>query len=259
MMLGIAASMARVMPRTTRKVDTAEMTARAPDRLAHAAEAGCYEAWRAAALSGVPIRTVYHWASTGLVVPSVSAVKEMLWSYADLMILRIVTWLRRKKEIEGAEVPASTMREVRRTLQMLDDERLNLWLDQAADAGASPILVDPRGRLFVETRRGILNSSGQRVLDLPKESLRLLAPFHFDGNHGPDLIRPRPNLRIVPLKVAGEPHVDGSRITSRSLAAMRRRGLSIGAIAEMYEIPESSVDEAVDLEESFARYGLTAA
>lgn len=89
------------------------MTRPIRDRLAYAAEASYYEAWRAAALSAVPTRTVYHWASTGLVIPSVSAVKEMLWSYADVMTLRIVAWLRRRKEVEGTAVPASTMREVR--------------------------------------------------------------------------------------------------------------------------------------------------
>ena len=59
--------------------------------------AGCYEAARAAALSGVPTRTVYDWATKGIVVPSVSPVQEKLWSFADLMSLRIVAWLREKK------------------------------------------------------------------------------------------------------------------------------------------------------------------
>lgn len=45
-----------------------------------AAEEGCYEAIRAAALSGVPLSTVYDWARKGLVVPSVSSVREMLGS-----------------------------------------------------------------------------------------------------------------------------------------------------------------------------------
>ena len=55
---------------------------------------GCYDARRTAALSGVPRSTVYDWARKGVVVPSISSEREKLWSYADLMALRIVSWLR---------------------------------------------------------------------------------------------------------------------------------------------------------------------
>ena len=48
---------------------------------------GCYDATRAAALSGVPKSTVYDWARKEIVVPSISPEREKLWSYADLMAL----------------------------------------------------------------------------------------------------------------------------------------------------------------------------
>ena len=67
-----------------------------PGRL-QAALAGCYDARRAAALSRVPISTVYYWARRGVVIPTVSPNKQKLWSYADLMALRIVYWLRHPK------------------------------------------------------------------------------------------------------------------------------------------------------------------
>src|SRR5262249_54325081 len=47
--------------------------------------AGAYTADRAAALSGVPKSTLHWWARHDVLVPSVSATKVMLWSYADLM------------------------------------------------------------------------------------------------------------------------------------------------------------------------------
>lgn len=222
--------------------------------VAHAAEAGCYEAWRAAALSGVPTRTVYHWASTKLVVPSVSSVKEMLWSYADVMTLRVVAWLRQRKQTDDGVVRATGLKDVRRMLTMLDAYQINFWVSDNGTDGSSPILVDQQGRLYVDTGEGILSSRGQRVHDLPKETLRLLAPFENEGNQGPDLIRPRPTLRIIPLKVSGEPHVTGSRITSRSLAALFRRGMGPSTIAEMYELPAESVLDAIDLENDFIRY-----
>ena len=63
----------------------------------NAAFDGCYKAHRASALSGVPQSTVYLWARNGLVTPSVSPTRVKLWSYADLMALRIVYWLRHPK------------------------------------------------------------------------------------------------------------------------------------------------------------------
>lgn len=76
----------------------------------------------------------------------------------------------------------------------------------------------------------------------------LLAPFELAGHRGPNLLKPRPSLRIVPLKVAGEPHVVGSRITSRSLVALHKRGFESAAIADMYGISPQSVGDAIDLE-----------
>jgi hypothetical protein len=55
------------------------------------ADGCCYDARRAAALSGVPLSTLYQWARRGIIEPSASAERPRLWSYADLMALRIVS------------------------------------------------------------------------------------------------------------------------------------------------------------------------
>jgi uncharacterized protein (DUF433 family) len=65
---------------------------------------------------------------------------------------------------------------------------------------------------------------------------------------GPNLVLPRPHLRIVPSRVAGEPHVEHSRLTTQTVAALALRGNSTGQIAEMYAEPEHAIAEAVDLE-----------
>ena len=59
---------------------------------------------------------------------------------------------------------------------------------------------------------------------LPDDVLGLTAPFDSAGMSGPDLLRPRPHLRIVPSKVAGEPHVEQSRLTTQTIAALADRG-----------------------------------
>lgn len=129
--------------------------------LASAAANGCYEANRAVSLSGVPKTTVYSWANHGVVVPSVSPVREKLWSYFDLMALRIVSWLCHVKEPgEGQPLPASPMPKVRRALVLLDELGLDLWDDKAPFR--SPPLGDAAGEIFLRigdavrpTRHGV--------------------------------------------------------------------------------------------------------
>ncbi|HVA61585.1 MAG TPA: hypothetical protein VNG13_13775, partial [Mycobacteriales bacterium] len=104
---------------------------RSAPRFVVAASEGCYEAARAAALSGVPKSTLYYWARTEVVTPSVSPVREKLWSYADLMALRIVSWLRHPKDVSVDTLPASPMREVRRALSELDRRGLDIWSPEA--------------------------------------------------------------------------------------------------------------------------------
>jgi uncharacterized protein (DUF433 family) len=70
-----------------------------------------------------------------------------------------------------------------------------------------------------------------------------------------DLRAPRPRLRIVPGKVAGEPHLVGSRLTTRTVAALAARGFSAEQIAALYmhEDP-AALAEAVELERSLAAW-----
>lgn len=208
------------------------------------AQGGCYDASRAAALSGVPKSTVYWWARHGIVVPSVSPVQEKLWSYSDLMCLRIVSWLRRPKQghPDNHELPASPMPQVRKALQSLSDLGLDLWSSDQM----SPLLVDVRGRIWLRHGESITGPEGQTALpDL--ETFGLTDPYD-GGLRGPDLVKPRPHFRIIPGKLAGEPHVADTRLTSAALASLHFEGFNVSRIAELYEVDVSVVEEAVDLE-----------
>lgn len=218
-------------------------------RNATAAADGCYEAARASALAGVPLSTVYWWARHGVVVPSVSPVKEKLWSYSDLMALRIVSWLRHPKSTSLGDLPASPMPKVRQAFQELDNLELDPWTPDAPDT--SPLLVDRAGQIYIRAHDEILDLLGQRTL-LPEPVLELTAPFSSEGAHGPDLKRPRPHLRIVPAKVSGEPHIEHSRLTSQTVAALANRGYTADQIAAMYDEPVQSIREAIDLERQLA-------
>jgi uncharacterized protein (DUF433 family) len=205
---------------------------------------GCYEAPRAAALSGVPRSTLYDWARKGIVVPSISPEREKLWSYADLMALRIVSWLRHPKALDDERRPASAMREVRQALAKHDELGLDLWDGRA---GETPLYVDRTGRIIVVTADISHDVQGQGVLP---DWLDLLGPFEgAEGAHGPDLRRPRPHLRIVPGKCGGEPHLDGSRLTTMTVAALTARGYTVDDVALLYPDEDRvSLTEAIDLE-----------
>lgn len=214
--------------------------------LAGSAMVGCYDATRGSALSGVPKSAVYWWARHGVVTPSISPVQEKLWSYADLMALRIVSWLRHPKPGDGGmDLPPSPMPQVRRALALFGNLRVDIWDPEGS--WPSPLLADRAGKIYLRTGDGVVDVHNQSVL-LPEDVLGLTAPFDRAGLPGPDLVRPRPHLRIVPAKVAGDPHIQRSRLTTQTVAALARRGFSPARIAQMYDQPMVAIADALDLE-----------
>ena len=205
---------------------------------------GAYTADRAAALSGVPRSTVHYWARKDILVPSVSASKVKLWSYTDLMGLRTISWLRhRKVSTSGWDVPPTTMPAVRRALATLADLDVDLWTE---DGGPS-VRVDLHGEIFILTDWGPEKLDGHRPLD--PDMLNLIEPFQIRAARGPDLQRPRPNLRIVPGKLSGSPHIAHSRIETLAVAALADRGYDSEKIVRLYpQVMPIALVEAVDLE-----------
>lgn len=77
--------------------------------------------------------------------------------------------------------------------------------------------------------------------------LDLVAPYH----NGPDLLEPRPLLRIIPGKLQGEPHLLDTRIASATIYTLHNSGYGTEQISAMY--PEASphaLRQAIDLEQS---------
>lgn len=207
-----------------------------------------YPADRAAGLAGVPLTTLYYWTRTGLWTPSVSATKEMRWSYSDVLALRLIDWLRHEK---GEEFSATSMHRIRRALAQMEE------LGERLESRRCRVWVDRRGGIMIgEERAGFVPlppGMAQRALDLGE--VDLLAAFTSPvGCEGPDLRRPRPTLRIVPGKLAGEPHIEDTRVPTTSVAALIRRGFATAQVLELYaDVREQSVLEAVDLEDQIRR------
>jgi len=212
-----------------------------------------YTADRAAALAGVPQSTVHYWARREILVPSVSAEKVKLWSFADLMGLRTIAWLRRRKlSAAGYDIPHTTMPAVRRALRELDRLDLSLW---TADTG-STVLVDPNGDIVLRDQRELVRPVGRvgELQQVAPDFLDLMAPFTGDGRDGPDLRRPRPRLRIVPGKLAGAPHIEKTRLETQAVHALALRGLDAERIARLYPFTDlEAIREAIDLETQLHR------
>ena len=211
---------------------------------------GAYPADRAAALSGVPKSTAHYWARKEILVPSISDVRVKLWSYSDLMSLRTIAWLRATKTApDGHDVPATAMSAVRRALKELAELDLDLWTE---DAGPN-VAVDRRGGIVLDVRDHPQHADGQQLLDA--DQFQLLRPFEISlETRGPDLVAPRPRLRIIPGKLSGAPHVHRTRIETEALAALARRGLTSDRIVVLYPaIERADVRDALDLERQLQR------
>lgn len=123
-----------------------------------------------------------------------------LWSYSDLIALRVVSCLRHAKTADIGDLPASPMPQVRQALKMLDE--YNTWT-HGATARQAP------HRCWSTAAAG--SSAHQRrsrrparTAQLDTRVLELTAPFTSAGGDGPDQLRPRPHLRVVPAKFAGD-------------------------------------------------------
>ncbi len=204
---------------------------------------GAYSAERASALSGVPKSTIHYWARTELLVPSVSEERVKLWSYGDLMGLRVIYWLRQQKTDDvGAVIPRTSMGAIRRALAKLRSLDEPLWHPEQAS-----IWVAGDGKIHVRGPGGPEDMSGQTLVP---DSINLIAPFATrEGLRGPDLARPRPELRIAPGRLSGSPHIVHTRLETRALYALHRDGLDLSAVGALYPYAsKAQLRQAIDLE-----------
>jgi uncharacterized protein (DUF433 family) len=169
------------------------------------------------------------------------------------MGLRVIYWLRSRKTTEdGVDIPASSMGAVRAALASIRSNDLQIW-----DAGLSSLVVNLEGRVYIEGPDGLQSAEGQLA---HRDLLLPVAPFGLHrGTNGPDLVTPRPLLRIVPGKLGGSPHVVDTRIETRAIASLREGGMSLDRIAALYpSLDMKQIEESVELEEQLKRNMLAA-
>lgn len=200
---------------------------------------GVYDARRAAALAGVPKSTLHYWAREGIYTPSIARGPRLrLWSWADLLALRAIDWLRRKK---GPNEPATTsMRKIRQAITELSK------LDLPQEVFAEIVRVSVTGDLYFPVDEISVQATPARQ-GAWVGLLQFIRPYHS----APDLLEPRPLLRIIPGKLHGEPHLLDTRIPSAAIYTLHERGYTLHDILAMYpEASMSAIRSAIDFERS---------
>jgi uncharacterized protein (DUF433 family) len=207
-----------------------------------------YPADRAAALAGVPKSTLHYWARNGIWLPSVSPDEVRLWSLSDILVLRLFYWLRRRDKL-GADdlpMPRTKMPQVRAAATRI--------LSNELSPVSTRVFVDAKGNVLVRDETHLEDLGGQQHLG---EGIALLREYRVDeerGVVGPDLVRPRPLLRIVPGKLAGEPHVENTRVSTTMLDAMVERGYRPNDIRDLYPfLTTEAINDARALEQQLRR------
>jgi uncharacterized protein (DUF433 family) len=207
--------------------------------------AGEYSTRRAAQLAGIPMRTVSDWAAAGVVEPDYPSNRGRRWSYRDLVLIRLVGWLRSKAV--ARDIAAERVQALRRAFNEGNDsfsvirgdgthlfygeEDTDRWTGQQTLGDFALDLLD------------------RFELSVPRASSDLGARRNL---WGPDLIEPSSLTRILPWVQGGEPCVVSTRIPTASIAALvNDRHLNAESVVDLYTVlTVEAVGEAVRLERS---------
>src|SRR5262249_55094398 len=115
-----------------------------------------FYAGEAAQITGIPYRTIDHWARTGLITPTIAGARgsgrSRLYSYTDVIALRVVRDLRDK---------GISTRSLRKVIEVLREQGLDAPLSEAQ------LLVIGKDVAIVKSTReieSVLSSPGQLYL-----------------------------------------------------------------------------------------------
>lgn len=193
---------------------------------------GAYTASESSSLTGVPVSTLHYWVRTGLVEPSVSMVRPVLFDFLDLRDLRVIDRLRRQ---------GTATRAIRRAVNWLRDEadvehivRATLY---SADGEVVWVPDDtPEARVLA-------SAGGQTVLLLTLNDVWDDLGAEIRGDEVVAL-RPADFVTIDPNIRGGAPVVDGTRVPTALIAQMIGEGLTPSEIVELYPTLTSEKVEA---------------
>lgn len=206
---------------------------------------GRYAADRASQLSGVPKSTVYNWRRERVFVPDFSEASPTMWSYRDLVLLRLLAWLRQG----GMDRPVASQKVDSIKTQL--SHGVEIRFIHATDKDV--VLNGPSGAAAEDDRENLLPSTDFYALlgtfDL-LEPIEELRSARRGPVWAPDLVTPSQHSFISPWVLAGDPCVERTRIPTSAIYALRaERMLPVDAIVELYPGLTSGVAaDAIELE-----------
>ena len=210
---------------------------------------GRYSNDRASQLSGVPSRTLYDWRKTDVFPTDYPNSKPACWSYRDLVLLRLLAWLRQVNM--QRPLAALWVAKVRAQLsEGVDVQEIHASRDSVVLSGDPTVTFDD-DRDTILPFTDFHNLFLTFTIDDPIKELR----SRGEPVWAPDLLSPSKHSTISPWVMAGEPCIRNSRIPTAAIFALRtERNLPSNTIVELYPgLNTAAVDDVVNLERRLRR------
>lgn len=203
----------------------------------------------ASVLTGATVAQLAYWrkntpSAPALLVPEGKRGGRYLYSWADVVALRSIVYVRSEKSLPR-------IRRAVATLRALEAEE---WTHLA-----SYTLISSKKSIFVRTPTGQLLDVGEHPGTVLEEILMrdVLEPFETrTGRDVPALKRPRPHITVDPGVLGGYPVLAGTRVPFDAVAALASENLDVAEIRMIYP---SARGEAIHDALAFAKQVAAAA
>ena len=180
----------------------------------------------ASVLTGASQRQLGYWRrSTGsdepLLVPAAKRGGRYLYSWADIVALRSIVYLRQEKSLPKIRKAVKILRGLQA------DEWDHLAQYRLARTAETIVVVTPSGEILDLERAPATVLEEVLMADV-------LGPFETDGRRVPALSQPLPYLAVNPQVLGGFPVIAGSRVPFHLVAALADEGADETEITETY-------------------------
>jgi uncharacterized protein (DUF433 family) len=200
----------------------------------------------ASVLTGATVRQLAYWrkptqSAQPLLVPAGKRGGRYLYSWADVVALRSIVYLRQEKSLPR-------IRRAVATLRTLESEE---WIHLSAYR-----LISTPSSILVRTPAGQLLDLDRQPGTVLEEVLMqdVLGPFETqDGRQVPALRSPRARIAVNPAVLGGFPTIAGTRVPFDVVAALANDDLEPDEIAEVYpSVDRDAIGDAVSFAEQVA-------
>lgn len=177
-------------------------------------------------LTGASPRQLGYWrqptaAAPPLLQPATRRSGRYLYSWADVVALRAIVYLRQEKSLSKIRTAVKNLRELEA------DQWEHLAEYRLAATEKTIVVVTPDGTIY-----DLELSPGTILESVLMEDV--LGPFTANRQKVPALGRPRAMLQVHPRILGGYPVIAGSRVPFDAVASLAEEGAEAAEIVEIY-------------------------